>query len=106
VTNTGKNFTCALAEGTKAMSGYSAKEETYNDTTYCVWQKAEGAAGSTYTEYQVTVPKNDTHLTFHFTVQTPQCMNYDGSEQSMCQAAQRAFSVLELVSGMTATISL
>jgi hypothetical protein len=87
------------------MSGLTTSEELFNNETYCVWRQDEGAAGSTYSEYHITFTKNNTHFTMQFTVQFPQCMNYDGTEQSACQAAQKSFNVLELVSGMEATIS-
>lgn len=106
VTNVGKSFACAIDESAEAMSGYKAEQTSYSGQPYCVWSRTEGAAGSTYTEYQITTQRDGDYFTFHFVVQTPQCLNYVDSEQSVCQAAQKAFNVLELVAEMAATIKL
>jgi hypothetical protein len=60
---------------------------------YCVGISAEGAAGSTYTQYTYTTPigTGTAHITF--TLRTPQCMNYDDPEQSVCKTEQSHFAV-------------
>jgi len=105
VTLSKDTYKCEINTSAKNASATTTHEESYNNTTYCVSEEREGAAGSTYVQYFITFPKNGSLVALGFNVQLPQCMNYDGAEQSACQAAQKAFAVLELVDGIGATMT-
>lgn len=104
-TVTKEAYACVATAATSTASSFT-REETFNGNTYCVTERKEGAAGSTYTEYKVAFAKEEKLLTMSFTVQTVQCLNYDGSQQSVCQSAQAAFKVEELVDTIAGTIKL
>lgn len=95
---------CRSQEKTETPTGEFIKEDTFNGINYCVVEKNEGAAGSTYTEYQIIFSKGSDLLNMHFTLRRPQCANYDGSEQSACAAAQDAFKVIELAASIADTL--
>lgn len=103
VTVSKEAYTCVPTVDSKA-SAVTTYEKIIEGTAYCVSEQKEGAAGSTYTEYHVSSAKEDKTFTMSFTIQTVQCMNYDGSQQSACQAAQASFKVEELVDAIAHTI--
>lgn len=96
---------CATTSDAQSVPGPTLSEQTFNGEMFCVWQQDEGAAGSTYREFRISFVKDEKTYVLGFTVQLPQCMNYDGAEQSVCQAAQRAFSPVELAFGIRSTIA-
>jgi hypothetical protein len=46
-------YDCVIDEQAVAMSGFAFRSEVFNGTNYCIWERSEGAAGSTYTDYQL-----------------------------------------------------
>lgn len=95
---------CRKGDTTQDTTGAIIKEDTFNGINYCIVELNEGAAGSVYTEYQIIFSKGSDLLNMQFTLQRPQCGNYDGSEQSACAAAQDAFKVVELAASIADTL--
>ncbi len=71
---------------------------------YCVTEESEGAAGSTYTTYTYTFPRNDTTIQLTFTLQAAQCANYDGAEKAACTKERATFKVDRFVDDLAHTI--
>ncbi len=69
------------------------------EADYCVTTKAEGAAGSTYTEYTYAKAYGKKTASINFTIQAVQCMNYDELNKSECTKKQAGYN-LEWVAGI------
>lgn len=72
---------------------------------YCVTTKAEGAAGSTYTEYAYTFQKSGKIVTIAFTLRAPQCGNYDETKRGECSAEQAGLNIGSTVDTMAGTLT-
>jgi hypothetical protein len=64
-----------------------------DDRTYCVNVKHEGAAGSVYASYIYTTTKNDKLIKVSFTLQYPNCNNYDEEQKNACASEREAFDI-------------
>jgi hypothetical protein len=64
-----------------------------DDSTYCVNIKHEGAAGSVYSSYTYTTAKNDKLIKVSFTLQYPNCNNYDEEQSKACSSEREAFDI-------------
>jgi len=64
-----------------------------DDRTYCVNIKNEGAAGSTYSSYAYTTTKNGKLVNVSFTLQYPNCNNYDEGQSQACTSEREAFDI-------------
>ncbi len=95
-------YTCST---TATTTDTTVSEQNINGHQYCYREQVGAAAGSTYTNYQVSFAKDNKTLSMDFVIQKTQCLNYQGTEQSACQATQTSFKVLELVDAMAATVS-
>ena len=86
----------SCTEGDMASHGgevTTATVKTINTHVYCVAEAKQGAAGTTYTQYQYATEVGDFVASVSFTLKTPQCMNYDEPKQSECLTEQAALSV-------------
>lgn len=90
-------FNCDIDIQTAAMSGFASRKEIFNDTDYCIWERSEGAAGSSYTDYQITYKKDKNYVTMNLTLRYVQCDNYPQEEAKICKEEQGNFSFLSLV---------
>lgn len=85
-------FSCAET-GDQSMGEGQTMLVTVGGREYCRTIVGEGAAGSTYLQYAYAFAvgtSNTGYLTF--TVQEPQCMNYDEPKQTACKGDQSAFN--------------
>lgn len=73
-----------------------SKRQTINSQVYCVATSGDGAAGSTYINYQYSTLQGDSVASVYFTLRTPQCLNYDEPKQAACKAEQADFDVAAL----------
>jgi len=64
-----------------------------DDRTYCVNIKNEGAAGSVYSSYVYTTTKNGKLVKVSFTLQYPNCNNYDEVQSQACASEREAFDI-------------
>lgn len=67
---------------------------------YCVTSVAEGAAGSTYTEYLYTKAYGAKTASLNFTVQAVQCLNYDEPNRAECLAKQAGYDLAPVVDAL------
>ena len=79
-------------------------QRTIGGQDYCVGFGAEGAAGSTFTSYEYAAQQGDFIVRMSFTLQTPQCLNYDDPERSVCRGEQARFSTDALVVKMISSL--
>ena len=68
-------------------------ERMVDDRTYCVNIKNEGAAGSVYSSYVYTTAKNGKLVNVSFTLQYPNCNNYDEVQRKACTSGREAFDI-------------
>jgi len=68
-------------------------ERMVDDRTYCVNIKNEGAAGSVYSSYVYTTAKNGKLVNVSFTLQYPNCNNYDEVQRKACASEREAFDI-------------
>lgn len=68
-----------------------------NGNEYCVTEKVEGAAGSTYTQYAFAKTKDNKTEILTFTSKAVQCGNYDDPQKSACETERENFDIYKLV---------
>lgn len=68
-------------------------ERLVDDRTYCVNIKNEGVAGSVYSSYVYTTTKNDKLVNVSFTLQYPNCNNYDEEQRKACTSERETFDI-------------
>lgn len=82
-----------------------SKRVTINGREYCVTSSSEGAAGSTYTNYEyVTDQGSDFVVRIVFTIRKVQCMNYDEPARTACTSEQAPFNPDELADRIAKSI--
>lgn len=78
--------------------------KTIKGNAYCVKYLAGGAAGSIYTDYTYSTVKAGKIIAASFTIQAPQCVNYDDPQQTACQAEENTFDLDGLVDQIIGTV--
>ena len=68
-------------------------ERMVDNRTYCVNVKHEGAAGSVYSAYTYTTARNNELIKVIFTLQYPNCNNYDEVQSKACTNEREAFDI-------------
>jgi hypothetical protein len=89
-----------------STSNSTPNKEIINGTAYCTSEEMVEAAGSTYTTYRVTFVKEEKTVAMSFTIQSVQCITYEGTQQSACQAAQASFKIQELTDTIANSVRL
>lgn len=96
-------FTCNPTSDEESYQSHTTWR-TIGRQTYCVSVAREGAAGSEYDTYGYTTSRGETVITVSFTVQRPQCVNYDEPAQSACKREQEAFDPDALAASIVNTL--
>lgn len=96
VTEYKEPYSCAPAGKEIDRSGVTS-EGAMKDVRFCKTIIAEGAAGSIYREYAYLFPQGTGTIGVTFSLQFPQCMNYDEPKRSECKAEEGAFNPDSLV---------
>lgn len=97
------SFSC-ISAGSEIDRAGETTTQIIGDHTYCVTKITEGAAGSTYTQYTYVVMHLGKLVAMTFTLQMPQCANYDEPEMNTCKQEQQTFDADSLVDRMIRTI--
>lgn len=100
-------FACGPV-GQKSGQAGQTEEITVAGRRYCVTSVTGAAAGSVYTQYAYVFEKDTSLIIFAFSLQKPQCDNYDGyygSEQRDCKEEQAKFDVNNLVEQIAKTVT-
>lgn len=96
-------FECIEAGNEIDRAGETEKR-IVDDRNYCVTRKTEGAAGSMYTQYAYAFPKDNTTVTFIFTLRSQQCANYDELKKTECENERESFDVDNVVDKMAKSV--
>jgi hypothetical protein len=75
-----------------------------NSRTYCVDVKNEGAAGSVYSSYVYTTPKNGQLVSISFILRYTACYNYDAEQNQACTSEREAFNLDAIVDRIAQTV--
>jgi len=81
-------------------------QRVINSRIYCINVKHEGAAGSVYSSYVYTTPKNGKLVSISFTLRYSSCRNYYKDDSDVCLSEREAFNLDELVDNIFQTIKL
>ncbi len=88
-----------------SSQSYSCDEPILvNGMSYCLGTKTEGAAGSVYTEYSYSFPKEDQTVTLTFALQYVQCGTYDEAEMQACEVERGLFDPHMLADQIAQTV--
>ncbi|MFA5109393.1 MAG: hypothetical protein WC458_02530 [Patescibacteria group bacterium] len=79
-------------------------QRTVDDRTYCVNVKHEGVAGSVYASYAYTAIENGKLIKISFTLQYPNCNNYNEEQSKACTSEREAFDIDLTVDRIVQTI--
>jgi len=85
-------YLCKTTPQEGSMSDITS-ERLVDDRIYCVNVKHEGAAGSVYSSYTYTTPKNAQLITISFALRYPNCNNYDEEQNMACASEREVFDV-------------
>lgn len=99
------SFSCA-STGSEIDRAGETTTQIIGDHTYCVTKMIEGAAGSTYTQYTYVVMHLGKLVTMTFTIQMPQCGNYDEPKMNTCTQEQQTFNTNDLADRIIRNITL
>ena len=104
VTLQNENFVC-IPGGTESSASGETRPVKVADRGFCITKTSEGAAGSVYTSYVYrTIMDDDTNAALSFTVQKPQCENYDEPNRSVCKTEQGNFDPNNLANEIIKTL--
>lgn len=99
-------FICNVRNFTEDLPT-TIERRTIGEREYCVTEASEGAAGSVYTTYTYAFPleymlpgSDDRTGSLTFTLQFPQCGNYDDPEKTDCEHERLSFDIDGLVNTM------
>lgn len=96
-------FTCNPTHDDESYQA-ETKWRTIGAETYCVTVLREGAAGSVYASYTYVRMHDDALIDISFTVQMPQCMNYDEPTRGECEREQAAFDPDALAANISQSV--
>jgi hypothetical protein len=82
------------------------EERVINGRTYCVTEESEGAAGTMYTQYTYSFPKNGKVVSLNFTIAYVQCGNYNNPERQECEQERKNFNIDGIIDQIAQTIVL
>ncbi len=85
-------FACSEAGNENAVAG-KTELHMVGMHAYCITKETGAAAGSTYTQYAYATPKGGKVVILTFSLQFPQCANYDELQKSACESEQQGFSI-------------
>lgn len=80
-------------------------ERLVDNRTYCLNIKNEGAAGSVYSSYVYTTTRNNELVKVSFTLQYPNCNNYDEAQSKACTNEREAFDIDSIVDRIVQSIN-
>ncbi|MFA5024318.1 MAG: hypothetical protein WC523_05140 [Patescibacteria group bacterium] len=86
-------FSCKTTPQEVSSMSNIVSERKVDNRTYCVNVKNEGAAGSVYSSYVYSTTKNGQIVNVSFTLQYPNCDNYDEEQRKACSGEREAFDI-------------
>lgn len=98
-------FVCTVS-GDLTVSAGKTELITIEGHEYCLTRSSEGAAGSVYTQYAYTFPRQSDVVTLTFSLRATQCMNYDEPRRSACTREQATFTANKVADQIAQSVQL
>ena len=98
------NFSCVETPQEKSSMLEITSQRLVDNRIYCVNIKNEGAAGSVYSSYVYTTPKEGKLVSVSFILRYPNCANYDEEQSRACTSEREAFDIDATVDRIVQTI--
>lgn len=98
------NFSCVETPQEKSSMLEITSQRLVDNRIYCVNVKNEGAAGSVYSSYVYTTPKEGKLVSVSFILRYPNCTNYDEEQSRACTSEREAFDIDATVDRIVQTI--
>jgi len=99
-----EKFSCKTTPQEVSSLSDITSERMVDNRTYCVNIKNEGAAGSVYSSYTYTTAKNNNIVKISFTLQYPNCNNYETDQNKACVSERETFDLDFLIDKIAQTI--
>ncbi len=96
-------YTCTVGGSEESTNGKVEKITVYNQE-FCKTVVTEAAAGSVYKEYTYETKQDGRVVSLDFTLQEPQCGNYNDTERSDCEAEHTYFDVDTVAAQILSTL--
>ncbi len=87
--------------GSEAVQGGVTEEVNIDTQNFCITKVSEGAAGSTYTNYQYAFGKGNKTVVLSFSLRFPQCLNYDLPKKIECTNERDVFDPNKIASDIS-----
>lgn len=97
-------YSCKTTSQEVSSMSDITSERLVDNRTYCVNIKNEGAAGSVYSSYTYTTVKSGKLVKASFTLQYPNCNNYDEEQSKACVSEREAFDVDSIIDRIVQTM--
>jgi len=97
-------YSCAETPQEKSSLMEIITQRIIDNRTYCIDVKNEGAAGSVYSSYVYTTPKNGKLIEISFTLRYPNCANYEKKQGQACTSEREAFDLDTMVDRIAQTV--
>jgi hypothetical protein len=99
-------FSCT--EGGLGINGLPGMtiQKTIGNTTYCIANVSEGAAGTIFTTYDYSFERGSSLIKLEFILAYPQCENYSEPDNTNCVNERQTFDLDVLVNKIAQTIRL
>lgn len=99
-----ETYSCNITPQEISSMSDITSQRLVDSRTYCVNIKNEGAAGSVYSSYIYTTAKDGKLIKVSFTLQYPNCDNYDEEQRKACTSEREVFDVDSTVDRIVRTI--
>ncbi|HRY76826.1 MAG TPA: hypothetical protein P5524_01535 [Candidatus Paceibacterota bacterium] len=98
------NFSCVETPQEKSSMLEITSQRLVDNRIYCVNVKNEGAAGSVYSSYVYTTPRNGQLVSVSFVLRYLNCGNYEEERNQACTSEREAFDLDATVDRIIQTI--
>jgi len=98
-------FACSPS-GKEIQFGRKTELRLVNNHPYCITKESESAAGSVYTNYTYSFPKNNKTEVITFILRFVQCQNYDEPKVSECENERFTFNIDNIVDRIAQSIQI
>lgn len=96
-------YTCRVGESAGTPARVTEKRVIYKHE-YCRTIGVGSGAGSAYEEYTYLTKQSGKVVSVHFTLQKPQCANYDEVKKNECEHEQETFDIDSIIDRIFRTI--
>lgn len=97
-------YSCKITPQEVSSISDITSQRMVDNRIYCINVKNEGAAGSVYSSYTYTAARNNELVKVSFTLQYPNCNNYDEEQRKACTSEREAFDIDSTVDRIVQTV--